>query len=107
MRHEAVAYVTHQSAAEPQHPRMPEISRFYGIVIAMYWVDHPEPHFHAEYAGDVASIEIGSGELLAGKLPRRALRMVREWETLHRSELLANWRRAREREPLTRISPLP
>ena len=56
---------------------MPEISRFYGIVITMYWSDHPRPHFHAEYAGERAGIEIGSGQVLSGRLPRRALRLTR------------------------------
>ena len=87
---------------------MPRISAFYGIVIAMYWGerDHPVPHFHAEYAGARASIAV-DGRVLAGSLPARALRLVREWASLHEDELLANWRRARDHERLVQIAPLP
>ena len=87
---------------------MPRISYFYGIQIAMYWNerDHPVAHFHAEYGEHLASIAI-DGSLLGGTLPPRALRMVREWGRLHHDELLANWERARQREPLDPIDPLP
>jgi hypothetical protein len=86
---------------------MPRISSFLGITIAMFWNerDHPVPHFHAEYAGDTASIGI-DGTLIAGSLPRRQLRLVKEWSALHREELLANWERARQDQPLERIEPL-
>jgi hypothetical protein len=86
---------------------VPRISFFHGITIAMFWNvrDHPVAHFHAEYAGAIASIGVG-GEVLAGSLPRRQLRLVRQWAQLHREELLANWERARRREPLERIAPL-
>ena len=86
---------------------MPRISAFYGIVITMYWRerDHPVPHFHASYAGQAASISV-EGEVLGGSLPLRALRLVREWAGLHRDELLANWERARDYEPLAPIDPL-
>jgi len=73
----------------------------------MYWADHPQPHFHAEYAGEVASIAIGDGAELAGNLPKRALRLVRQWEAMHRNELLINWRRAGEHRPVAKIDPLP
>lgn len=86
---------------------MPEISRFYGIVITMYWPDHPPAHFHARYASASAKIEIGTGALLAGMLPSRALSMVRQWEAMNRGGLTANWVRARANEPLVRIDPLP
>lgn len=84
---------------------MPRISEFYGIVIAMYYAEHG-PHFHALYAGEDASIAIESLDVLAGSLPDRALRLVREWATLHRVELEANWNRARDGQPLERIPPL-
>ena len=86
---------------------MPRISFFYGITIRMYWDerDHPIPHFHAEYASNRASVTV-DGALIAGKLPRRQLRLVREWTRLHRAELLDNWYRARREEPLARIHPL-
>jgi Domain of unknown function (DUF4160) len=73
---------------------MPRISAFYGIVIEMYFGDHPPPHFHAHYSGDSAKIAIANGEVLAGSLPGRALRLVREWVEEHRDELEENWERA-------------
>src|SRR3954471_16744328 len=73
---------------------VPRISEFYGIVIEMYYGDHPPPHFHARYGGDSAKIEIAGGEVIAGSLPGRALRLVREWIDQHRDELDANWDRA-------------
>ena len=87
---------------------MPRISSFYGITITMYWRerDHPIPHFHAEQAGHRASIAV-DGTVLAGELRARALRFVQEWAELHRDELLANWDRARNLEPLECIDPLP
>ena len=66
---------------------VPRISAFYGLVIAMYWDDHAPPHFHASYAGETAQILIHDGAPLAGSLPPRALRLVREWSTMHREEL--------------------
>jgi len=86
---------------------MPRISSFYGIVIAMFFDEHGVPHFHARYAGDKASLSIGTLELLSGTLPRRALGLVREWAALHREELAKNWARARDSEPLEPIPPLP
>jgi len=85
---------------------MPELSRFFGIVIKMFWDDHNPPHFHAFYAGDEALIDIGTLCLFAGHLSPRALGLVIEWATLHRQELLADWRRAQSQEPLERIPPL-
>lgn len=74
----------------------------------MYWDEgsHARPHFHARYGGRAASIDL-SGNLIAGSLPRRALTLVTEWASLHRDELEANWDRARRREPLDAIDPLP
>lgn len=86
---------------------MPRISSFYGIVIAMYYRDHYPPHFHAIYAEYEAQIVIETLEPLAGELPARALRLVREWAELHRAELEANWARAEAHEPLDTIEPLP
>jgi hypothetical protein len=87
---------------------MPRISSFFGITIAMFWNErnHPIPHFHAEYAGRTASIGIAEGTVIAGSLPRRQLGLVKQWAALHREELLANWERARQDEPLDRIDPL-
>jgi hypothetical protein len=86
---------------------MPRISSFYGITIRMYWNerDHPVPHFHVEYAQHLAAVDL-DGQVLGGSLPPRMLRFVREWCELHRDELLANWERARNHEPLEQIEPL-
>ncbi|MGH2798454.1 MAG: DUF4160 domain-containing protein [Solirubrobacterales bacterium] len=87
---------------------MPRISAFYGIAIYMYWNEahHARPHFHARYAGQVASVDL-DGEVIAGSLPRRALVLVLEWAQLHRDELEANWERARREESLEPVQPLP
>jgi hypothetical protein len=87
---------------------MPRISAFYGVVIYMYWNerDHPVAHFHAYYAGQRASISADGG-VLAGHLEPRALQLVRDWGELRRVEILANWDRARDRQPLKAIAPLP
>lgn len=85
---------------------MPEVSRFYGIIIAVYYNDHPPPHFHAKYGDDEATILIDTGQVLDGRLSNRALRLVEEWRTLHASELVRNWELARARYPLNRIDPL-
>jgi len=84
---------------------MPVISRFYGIVIAMYFNDHNPPHFHAKYSGHEALFYF-SGNVIEGSLPRRASKLVQDWIELHASELDENWRRARAGEPLDMIEPL-
>ena len=86
---------------------MPRISTFYGIVIVLYFADHPPPHFHARYGEHEAQIEISTGEVRHGWLPRRALVLVQEWTAIHRAELLADWERAERQEPLVSIEPLP
>jgi hypothetical protein len=85
---------------------MPEISRFFGIVIRMYWNDHMMPHFHASYAEHEATFAITSLGLLAGSLPSRRHLLVVEWALQHQAELLADWERARLEQPLERIAPL-
>ena len=87
---------------------MPRVSAFYGVVIYMYWNerDHPVAHFHAYRAGRRASVSI-DGNVLAGSLEPRALQFVREWASLRREEILANWERARKNEHLLNIPPLP
>jgi hypothetical protein len=69
---------------------MPQISRFFGIVIAMYHDDHQPPHFHARYAGNEIQVGIADGRVI-GKFPARARALVLEWWSLHRAELEANW----------------
>ena len=84
---------------------MPEIARFLGIVIAMYYKDHPPPHFHAIYGEYEVTVRIDDG-VIEGRFPRRALRLVLEWYTMHEAELRENWSLARERKPLRPIDPL-
>lgn len=86
---------------------MPRISAFYGIVITMYSSDHAPPHFHARYGEYEAQILIASGAPIAGELPIRALRLVREWAMLHDAELRVDWELAQARQPLASIDPLP
>ena len=85
---------------------MPEISRFFGLVIRMYFLDHAPPHFHASYSGAEATVRIGTLELVAGALPPRALALAREWASLHQDELLENWCRLQSDELTFRIKPL-
>jgi hypothetical protein len=85
---------------------LPRIAEFYGIVIYMYYRDHGVPHFHALYAGQEAVIAIEGLRLLEGRLPRRALALVRTWGGLHRVELERDWALARANRPLRRIAPL-
>jgi len=88
---------------------VPRISSFYGIVIKMYFdeVRHEgRSHFHATYAGEEATVDIESLELIAGKLPRRARNLVLEWAQAHQEELRRNWGLARDHKPPTPIDPL-
>ncbi|MCG3135287.1 MAG: hypothetical protein HMLKMBBP_02851 [Planctomycetes bacterium] len=84
---------------------MPELSRFLGIVIRMYYRDHAPPHFHAEYGDYEIVVEIETG-VVAGRFPPRALRHVLDWLSEHRDELIEDWRLARESRPLRPIAPL-
>ena len=84
---------------------MPTISRFYGIVVNMYFRDHPPPHFHVKYGEFRATVEIVTGAP-EGHLPRRALGLVQEWRRAHVEELLACWDLARGEQPLPSIAPL-
>jgi len=85
---------------------MPEISRFYGIVIAIYYRDHPPPHFHAKYGGQTGVFSIENLRLIEGRLPRRVISLVLEWAFEHRSKLVENWELAVARKPLNKIPPL-
>ncbi|HJX10267.1 MAG TPA: DUF4160 domain-containing protein, partial [Candidatus Binatia bacterium] len=75
---------------------MPEISRFFGIIIAMFYDEHNPPHFHARYGEHRVEIAIDTLSVLVGRLPPRALGLVMEWAALHRAELLADWELARK-----------
>jgi hypothetical protein len=84
---------------------MPEICRFLGIVIGMFYRDHAPPHFHAVYGEYEVTIEMETG-IVAGRFPKRALGLVLEWQNLHKAELLENWERSRQGQPLKGIAPL-
>ena len=84
---------------------MPEISRFLGIVITMYWDDHQPPHFHARYADHRIKVRLADGEI-EGNFPERARGHVLEWFEMHRAELEENWDLARDRKPLKSIAGL-
>jgi hypothetical protein len=85
---------------------MPEICRFLGIVIRMYYDDHNPPHFHAEYGESSALIDILHLSVFSGALPPRVTGLVIEWASMHRQELLNDWARAREQQDLHKIAPL-
>lgn len=85
---------------------MPEISRFFGIVIQMHFRDHVPPHFHAVYGSMEAKIQIAPLGLLHGDLSPRVLAFVVEWARMHQEELLDNWHRLQASEAPRRIAPL-
>lgn len=85
---------------------MPKISEFYGISIYMYYREHGPPHFHARYGGQEAHFGINDLSILEGELSPGARRLVVEWASRHRDELVRNWQLARDHEPLERIEPL-
>ena len=85
---------------------MPEISRFYGIVVQMYFGDHSPPHFHARYSGHKAKIDIDTLAVIEGQLPTRALGLVIEWAALHRAELRDAFDKAANMQSPEKIEPL-
>ncbi|PIQ95565.1 MAG: transcriptional regulator [Nitrospinae bacterium CG11_big_fil_rev_8_21_14_0_20_56_8] len=85
---------------------MPEISRFFGIIIAMYFDDHSPPHFHIRFGHQKAIFDIEKMALLEGELSPRALGLVTEWAILHQRELLEDWELAQRHAPLKKIPPL-
>jgi len=85
---------------------MPEVSRFYGIVIQIYYGDHPPPHFHAVYAGNVAKIAIETLQIIDGSLPKRALGLVLDWASAHQQELREAFARAAALQAPGKIAPL-
>jgi hypothetical protein len=85
---------------------MPELSRFFGIVIRMYFDDHDPPHFHAFYSGSEIQVGINPIVILHGHLARRAESMVFEWAALHQHELMDNWYRLHTARPAEPIVPL-
>lgn len=85
---------------------MPEISRFFGIVITMYHNEHDPPHFHVRYGQQKALISIETLSVLEGNLKPRTLRLVLEWASQHQAELIEDWNLARQKSPLNAIEPL-
>jgi Domain of unknown function (DUF4160) len=85
---------------------MPEISRFFGIIISMYYNDHPPPHFHVRYGQQKAIVSIQDLSILEGKLSSRVWSLVLDWASLHQAELMENWNFARQNIPLDGIEPL-
>jgi len=84
---------------------MPIISRFFGIVIYIYWKDHAPPHFHAKYGDDEIVVEIRTGNV-SGNMSNRAIKLVQEWRELHKDELLKDWKLAEQKKALFAINPL-
>jgi hypothetical protein len=85
---------------------MPEISRFYGIIISMFFGDHNPPHFHVRYGSHKAAIAINDLSLLDGNLPPRALGLVIEWASKHAVELMDDWDKAMQNQQPRPIEPL-
>ena len=85
---------------------MPELSRFLGIVVLMYFDDHNPPHFHVKYNDFRALISINDLLLIEGELPPRVLGLVVEWAGLHKAELLENWNLVKENGKWYKIDPL-
>lgn len=82
---------------------MPILSMFFGIVIRMWHDDHPPPHIHVEYQGFEALVEINTGLVKEGRLPRKVAAIVKDWCLEHQQELMDNWTKAQNFEPLERI----
>lgn len=85
---------------------MPEISRFFGIVVQMYYADHDPPHFHVRYGGQKALVAIETSAVLRGNLSPRTLSLVTEWAAMHQAELMEDWNLARQEAQLKPIAPL-
>ena len=84
---------------------MPIISRFFGIIVFMFWREHQPPHFHAKYGDQEVIVEIQTGKV-TGNISPRVLDMVQEWREMHEDDLIADWELAEENKPLKRIKPL-
>jgi hypothetical protein len=86
---------------------MPEISRFHGIIVRMYFNDHVPPHLHAACGNREAEVGISPAELRSGDLPKRLLSLLFEWMALHEAEILDNWHRLHTDQAPRPIPPLP
>ncbi len=85
---------------------MPSIAEFLGMVIYMYWDEHPPAHFHVKYGSMWAAIDIRTGELVDGMLPQKKLKKIDEWRRLHTEELLKNWEIVRSNGTPKKVDPL-
>ena len=85
---------------------MPEICRFLGVVIAMYYNEHYPPHFHAKYGEYRASFSIEELKIIEGNMPKRVISLILEWAFEHRDELMEDWELAKRKEQLKSIEPL-
>lgn len=85
---------------------MPEISRFLGIIIKMFYRDHPPPHFHVEYGEYKGCFAIEDLHLIEGNLPGRVIGLVTEWASIHKSELKEDWELLKQEKSLKKIPPL-
>lgn len=85
---------------------MPEISRFYGIIIKMFSDEHNPPHFHAEHAGRKATFSIETGQMIQGNMPQNKAALVTAWAIIHKKDLMKNWETLAEGSGAEKISPL-
>jgi len=85
---------------------VPEISRFFGIIVAIFYEDHPPAHFHVRYGSQQAIVAIDTLQVIEGRLSPRVSGLVLEWAMIHRLELVRAWEQARRREPIDPIDPL-
>ncbi len=86
---------------------MPEISRFYGITIYVFYNEHEPPHFHVQYGEHEALITIDTLTVIAGRLPPRALGLAMEWASIHQKDLRKVWLQSLNQQRLDKIAPLP
>ncbi|MBW8049906.1 MAG: DUF4160 domain-containing protein [Cytophagales bacterium] len=85
---------------------MPELCRFYGIVVQMFYKDHEPPHFHITYNEYRAKVSIEDLKLISGKFPRKGLNLILDWAELHQEELLEKWELMKNEKPLGKIEPI-
>ena len=102
MRRNVVLFQNSEQGGFP----VPELSRFFGIIITMYSSDHNPPHFHAEYGGQEALFDIVNGVFLKGSLPSKEARLVLAWYEIHKDELLQNWANLSSGKAHSKIAPL-
>lgn len=85
---------------------MPEICRFLGIIIMIFYKDHTPPHFHARYSDKAGIFSIQDLKMIDGNLPARVISLITEWAEMHKSELIIDWELAQKAKPLKKIEPL-